>query len=56
MLAFKEWFEQFKKPNVKDKKVLDLWNWLNDGFIIRKSLPTVEELAGWFEQNKTEVK
>ena len=29
-----------------------LWNWLNDGFIIRKSLPTREELIGWFEQFK----
>ena len=35
-----------------EEEVLDLWNWLNDGFIIRKSLPTREELIGWFEQFK----
>ena len=35
-----------------EEEVLKLWNWLNDGFIIRKSLPTREELIGWFEQFK----
>ena len=35
-----------------EEEVLELWNWLNDGFIIRKSLPTREELIGWFEQFK----
>jgi hypothetical protein len=25
---------------------------LNDGFMMRKSLPTREELIGWFEQFK----
>ena len=35
-----------------EEDVLKLWNWLNDGFIIRKSLPTREELIGWFEQFK----
>ena len=35
-----------------EEETLNLWNWLNDGFIIRKSLPTKEELFGWFEQFK----
>ena len=35
-----------------EEETLNLWNWLNDGFIIRKSLPTKEELLGWFEQFK----
>ena len=35
-----------------EEEVVKLWNWLNDGFIIRKSLPTREELIGWFEQFK----
>jgi hypothetical protein len=35
-----------------EEEVFNLWNWLNDGFIIRKSLPTKEELLGWFEQFK----
>jgi exonuclease VII large subunit len=39
-----------------DEEVLNLWKVyikLNDGFMIRKSLPTrLEELIGWFEQNK----
>jgi hypothetical protein len=35
-----------------EEEVLKLWNWLNDGFIIRKSLPTREELIGWFNQFK----
>jgi hypothetical protein len=33
-----------------EEETLNLWNWLNDGFIIRKSLPTKEELFGWFKQ------
>ena len=35
-----------------EEEVLKLWNWLNDGFKVRKSLPTREELIGWFEQFK----
>jgi hypothetical protein len=35
-----------------EEEVLKLWHWLNDGFIIRKSLPTREELIGYFEQFK----
>lgn len=41
-----------KQQGYSEEEVLDLWNWLNDGFIIRKSLPTREELIGWFEQFK----
>jgi hypothetical protein len=40
------------KNKYSEEEVLKLWNWLNDGFIIRKSLPTREELIGWFEQFK----
>ena len=29
--------------------IINLWNWLNDGYVIRRSLPTIEELIGWFE-------
>ena len=35
-----------------EEEVVKLWNWLNDGFMMRKSLPTREELIGWFEQFK----
>jgi hypothetical protein len=39
-----------------EEEVLNLWKVyikLNDGFMIRKSLPTrLEELIDWFEQNK----
>jgi hypothetical protein len=35
-----------------EEETLNLWNWLNDGFIVRKSLPTKDELIGWFEQFK----
>jgi hypothetical protein len=44
--------EEQDKNKYSEKEVIDLWNWLNDGFIIRKSLPTKEELVGWFEQLK----
>jgi len=40
------------KRMYSEEETLNLWNWLNDGFIIRKSLPTKEELFGWFEQFK----
>jgi hypothetical protein len=50
------WFEKFQQEQDKnmysDEEVFNLWNWLNDGFIIRKSLPTKEELLGWFKQFK----
>jgi hypothetical protein len=38
------------KRMYSEEEVMKLWNWLNDGFIMRKSLPTREELIGWFEQ------
>ena len=41
-----------QQQGYSEEDVLKLWNWLNDGFIIRKSLPTREELIGWFEQFK----
>ena len=44
--------EEQDKNKYSEKEVIDLWNWLNDGFIIRKSLPSKEELVGWFEQLK----
>jgi hypothetical protein len=40
------------KNKYSEDEVLELWNWLNDGFMMRKSLPTREELIGWFEQIK----
>jgi hypothetical protein len=50
------WFEKFQQEQDKnmysEDGVFNLWNWLNDGFIIRKSLPTKEELLGWFKQFK----
>jgi hypothetical protein len=47
-----QWQQEQDKNKYSEKEVLKLWNWLNDGFIIRKSLPTREELIGWFEQFK----
>jgi hypothetical protein len=44
------------KQMYSEDEVFNLWNWLNDGFIIRKSLPTKEELLGWFEQFKKNLK
>lgn len=44
-----EWQE---KQMYSEDEVLKLWNWLNDGFILRKSLPTKDELIGYFEQFK----
>jgi hypothetical protein len=44
--------ERQQERMYSEEEVLKLWNWLNDGFIIRKSLPTREELIGWFEQFK----
>ena len=41
-----------QERSYSEEEVLELWNWLNDGFIIRKSLPTREELIGWFETFK----
>ena len=41
-----------QERSYSEEEVLELWNWLNDGFIIRKSLPTREELIGWFKQFK----
>ena len=41
-----------QERSYNEEEVLELWNWLNDGFIIRKSLPTREELIGWFKQFK----
>jgi hypothetical protein len=35
-----------------EEEVVKLWNWLNDGFVMRKSLPTKEELIEWFNQFK----
>jgi hypothetical protein len=46
------WQQEQDKKMYSDEEVFNLWNWLNDGFIIRKSLPTKEELLGWFEQFK----
>ena len=48
------WFKIFQQDKNKysEEEVLELWNWLNDGFMMRKSLPTREELIGWFEQFK----
>lgn len=40
------------KRMYSEEEVVKLWNWLNDGFMMRKSLPTREELIGWFEQHK----
>ena len=47
-----QWQQEQDKNKYSEEEVLKLWNWLNDGFIIRKSLPTREELIGWFEQFK----
>jgi hypothetical protein len=33
-----------------EEEVLNLWDWLNDGFMLRRSLPSREELISWFEQ------
>jgi hypothetical protein len=41
-----------QERSYSEEEVLKLWHWLNDGFIIRKSLPTREELIGYFEQFK----
>jgi hypothetical protein len=38
----------------REEEVLKLWNWLNDGFIMRKSLPTRYELIEWFKQFEKE--
>jgi hypothetical protein len=38
-----------QQKGYSEEEVLEFWNWLNDGFIIRKSLPTREELIGWFK-------
>jgi hypothetical protein len=49
---FKEGAKWQYERMYSEEETLNLWNWLNDGFIIRKSLPTKEELFGWFEQFK----
>jgi hypothetical protein len=49
---FKEGAKWQSERMYREEETLNLWNWLNDGFIIRKSLPTKEELLGWFEQFK----
>jgi len=49
---FKEGAKWQAEKMYSEEETLNLWNWLNDGFIIRKSLPTKEELFGWFEQFK----
>ena len=36
-------------PSDEEEDIINLWNWLNDGYVIRRSLPTIEELIGWFE-------
>ncbi len=35
-----------------EEEVLNLWDWLNNGFMLRRSLPSREELISWFEQFK----
>ena len=50
--SFIEGVKWQQERSYSEEEVLELWNWLNDGFIIRKSLPTREELIGWFEQFK----
>ncbi len=51
---FKEGAKWKAEKMYSEEETLNLWNWLNDGFIIRKSLPTKEELFGWFEQFKNQ--
>jgi len=51
-----KWQQEQDKNKYSEEEVFNLWNWLNDGFIIRKSLPTKEELLGWFEQFKKNLK
>jgi len=33
-------------PSDEEEDIINLWNWLNDGYVIRRSLPTIEELIG----------
>ena len=42
-------FTPIELPRDEEEDIINLWNWLNDGYVIRRSLPTIEELIGWFE-------
>jgi hypothetical protein len=50
--VLKKWQQEQDKNKYSEEEVIDLWNWLNDGFIIRKSLPSKEELVEWFNNLK----
>ncbi len=52
MINIAKWQQEQDKNKYSEEEVLKLWNWLNDGFMMRRSLPTREELIGWFEQFK----
>jgi hypothetical protein len=48
-IAFKRGYTECKENMYSEEEVMKLWNWLNDGFIMRKSLPTRYELIDWFK-------